>query len=458
MRQPAAAALAALALLAAPPARCAARPRPNVVLVVVDALRADSLGVYGSKRPTSPRIDALARHAVVFDDAAAASDWTLPALSSIMTGLYPCAHGALYPPTDDGWPKQVERGTFVPAKGGWLDPSRTTLAQAFSKAGYRTAGFINGGFPRAAFGFGRGFQLYQADGAPFGVQAQRLLAWVDESTGPFLAYVHVGDVHDPYAAPAPYGRMFDPDYRGPVDGSREWFESVDGSTVPLSAADLWHLRARYDGDVAYMDHALGRLVDGLKARGLYGSTILVLTADHGEAFGEHGYIRHGRSFYQELMRIPLIMRLPGGPEGKRVEVLAREVDLFPTLAAAAGLPPPRPVQGESLLPFLSGRRRGAPEETAAEKPSGSAYRRGPWKLMVGENLPPRLFDLSKDPLEKDDLAAKDPSELARMEKDWDGFRARCETLRRRLPPLSTPRPVLAPGLREKLRQSGYLPR
>ncbi|HXT00264.1 MAG TPA: sulfatase-like hydrolase/transferase, partial [Elusimicrobiota bacterium] len=239
-----------LAASLAGPAAAAPGPGPvdDVLLIVVDALRQDRLSAYGNPRRTSPALDALAGEGALFLNAEAASNWTLPALASIMTSLDPAVHGALNPPRGrPDWPKELERGRFTAAPGGRLDAARPTLAGALSRAGWTTAGIVSGGFCQSAFGFNAGFGSYRDTGIKLEeLNDKYVLPWLKaHRREKFFLYVHVGDVHDPYDTTPRYNRLWDPDYKGTIDGSRETLDAVNEGRRALSARDLEHLLALY---------------------------------------------------------------------------------------------------------------------------------------------------------------------------------------------------------------------
>ncbi|MDX6768446.1 MAG: sulfatase [Elusimicrobiota bacterium] len=433
----------ALALGAAPALAAAPRPK-SVVLVVVDALGARHLGAYGHERPTSPRLDALAARGLLFESVTAASNWTLPSLASLMTGLDPAVHGALAAPDDPGWVTRLEAGRLRPGPGGKLDPRLPTLASLLARRGYRTAAVVSGAFCRSAFGFGTGFAVYHDLGGRAEDLEPVYLPLLEKERGrPFFLYLHLNDAHEPYRAPAPHGtRWVDPAYRGPMDGSRRALSALQAALAAGRAdpADLRRAHDLYDGGVSYADAHIGRLLDRLDELGLAEEVAVVVTADHGEGFGEHGALRHGDHFHEEALRVPLIMRLPGLPQGLRLGGAARHVDVAPTVLEYLGVAAP-PMQGRSLLPWA----RGVPPEerdALSESADGVALRRGPLKLIRWQDRPPRLYDLAADPDERRDLAAERPDAVAALEA------ALAARPRRKGPPPAT--------LRDKLKASGYL--
>jgi arylsulfatase A-like enzyme len=363
--------------------------RPNVLIYLVDCLRADHVGAYGYPRPTTPAIDQLARDGVVFETAQACASWTKPAVGCLFTGLYPVFHGART--VDDA-----------------LDPGAPTLAEAFRAAGYATAAWIANPFVSApAFGLTRGFhRVVQAVDKPAAVNindlpadaaliTRRVLPWLAANGDRrFFAFLHSLDLHAQYRRRPPFDRVF---------LSRD--RKRDARQVDL-----------YDNELAANDHEIGLLLGALKRLRLYDRTLIVVTADHGEEFGEHGFTRHGHTLHQGLLHVPLVLKLPRSAQaGRRVAPVVSAVDLAPTLLELAGLPPAQGLQGESLVPLLEGRtlaERAVFAEQLSPRESLYAGRRGRFKY-VQQFLPEpgeALHDLAGDPGETRNIVADAPAE------------------------------------------------
>jgi arylsulfatase A-like enzyme len=360
---------------------------PNVLVYVVDCLRADHVGAYGYPRPTTPALDRLARDAALFENVQACASWTKPAVGCLFTSLYPVFHGART--VDDA-----------------LDPEVATLAEAFRAGGYATAAWVANPFVSAsAFGLTRGFdRVVQVLEKPEAVNindlpadaaviTRRVVPWLAANAGRrFFAYLHSLDLHAQYRRRPPFDRRF---------LSRE-------RTGEARQPDL------YDNELAANDHEIGLLLDALKRLRLYDRTVVAVTADHGEEFGEHGFTRHGHTLYQGLLHVPLIVKFPRSQyRGRRSSAVVSTLDLAPTLLESAGLPRPRGYQGVSLLPLLDG--AAAPErvvfaEQLSPRESLYAGRRGSLKY-VHQFLPEpgeALYDLSSDPGEVQRLTPDGP--------------------------------------------------
>ena len=436
----------------AAPAEAAAGSGPDVFLISVDTLRADRLGCYGYReRPTSPHIDALAADGVLFEDVVAASSWTTPAHATMLTGRRPSTHGvtmAFF---------ELKRDLTGGGRYARIPPAHATLAERLAAAGYRTGAFTAGGTLHPDIGFGRGYERYgtsmhKLDAGNVG----ELLAWIDAHPRPAHLFWHSFEVHAPYlrAALLEAGGGVD---RADVDAIRTGLarlRHLPGEYVAMGRRpqaqrrgqrDLLAERDAFDAEVCeqlYLsgvrsfDRWLGRFVDHLKRAGRYEGALVVLTSDHGEEFAEHDperfYDAHGHSLYQEVVRVPLIVKLPGRERaGTRVRALARTVDVMPTILDTAGVADPADLDGASLRPLWEGQTAGeriAVAEGLATAEEKKALRRGRYKYIVTVGAdqvaargraqlgdPPareELYDLEADPHERRNLIAA-PSKAAR---------------------------------------------
>lgn len=334
-------------------AGCQQRPpqRPNVVLYVVDTLRADALGCYGNTAVRTPHFDRFAREATLFQRAYASSSWTRATIGSLLTGQHPSTHAA------------VDRGSA-------LRTDLPTLAEELRAAGYRTAAVIANPNVGKVFGFERGFdtfiELYAEVEGPRPIQPAELIAdaervigtaiaWIEQrSSQPFFLFVFAIDPHTPYTPPPPFDRLYDPDYDGNIDGSlRSLFGlGVFGKIPP--EREIRHLRALYDGEVAYNDLHFGRLLEVLDRQPLRQRTLTVVTSDHGEEFYEHGGRDHGHTLFEELIHVPLMMRWPGHIAVQTDDRPVQLVDVLPTVLRLAGRVVPA-VAGHDLSEILHGK-------------------------------------------------------------------------------------------------------
>jgi arylsulfatase A-like enzyme len=314
--------------------------RPSVVLVSIDTLRADHLGLYGYWRDTSPTLDRLAEESVVFERAFAPAAWTLISHMTMLTGLYPNQHG-------------------VVAAEWALARETPLLAERLREAGYRTVGLYFEGWIHARHGFDRGFDVFRAhvDAEEAGEHLAEELAALDGGR-PLFLFLHLFDVHsgplstEPgpiYDCPPPYDELFLP-------GAAALLPDVPEGELwqtkgPLPAEALQGLTALYDGGIRYVDDLLEGWFDALRAAGHFDEALVVVTSDHGESLGQRGTgIRDHGGAYQEGLRVPLVVRPPGGvPGGRRVDATVHLADVVPTVLAEVGLPPSAQLPGLSLL-------------------------------------------------------------------------------------------------------------
>ncbi|HUD72883.1 MAG TPA: sulfatase [Dongiaceae bacterium] len=417
------AALIALAALVAVGAACGflsrrAKP-PDIILIVVDTLRADHLGAYGYRRPTTPRLDALAATGTRFESATSAAPWTLPSIMSILTSRLPSRHGVI----DDG----LRLPADIP-----------TLASTLETAGYRTGGFVAHIYVTAPFGFDRGFGHFEDFGLTKpGYARERgleptadkvtdgALAWVaGDPDAPIFLLVHYFDPHWPYDPPASYRDRFasTPPYAGPLDASYDSLSKFQEPSAPMPDDYRRFLIDRYDGEIAFVDAEIGRLVDGVRKTRAGRPLAIVVTGDHGEEFKEHGSVGHGRQMYEEVLHVPLILAPPAraGAAVKIAEPVS-SLDIAPTLLALAGATPPPGMQGHSLLPLLQpdGARAAATpapvSETVRLGAIRQAVRSGPLKLIHSmDEDHAELYNLASDPNETRNLASTRPDDRRRL--------------------------------------------
>jgi len=398
-------------------------PGAPILLVIVDTLRADGLGVYGYPRATSARLDAWAERGAVFERAFSTAPWTLPSVASILTGRYPAGHGSgrgkVAAP--NGRSKRVFLG---------IDASAPRLAGVLSSHGYATAALVTNSFLRPGFGIAEGFESYDQTRNRFigerraDVMVDRALEWIDgrPRESPWFLLLHLLDPHQPYDAPAPEKGRFTSDYHGalesPIGPESDLVRRVKQRRIELDDADRAFVRGLYDEEVAFVTEQLARLLDGLDQRGVLERGLVVLTADHGEEFFDHGALEHGHTFYQELLRVPLVVWGPGVRAGHR-EAPVSLVDVAPTLLDATGVAAPEGFDGVSLWPVLTSGERMPKRQLIAENSLYGTQRRviveWPYKLIVDVEEPQAaLYDLERDPGERHDLAAERPEVAKRL--------------------------------------------
>ena len=374
---------------------------PNLVVVILDATRAGNVGCYGSDRPTTPHIDALAAGSVVIPEAVALAPYTLCSVPTMATGLSFFDHG-------------------VVARGQSLARASTTLAEVLLDAGYRTAGFSATPNNSKKLGVEQGFQVFEEawKGVARGpaLDPHRLVgmavAWLSEvpSDTPYHIMIHMVPPHEPYEPGPAFDKFSDPGYQGPADGSRSFIDLFNADNSNANPEDLEQTRALYDGNLLKADDAVGQLLDVLRNRPDWDRTAVVVTADHGESLGEHQRIGHNAQVYETMVRVPFIMRLPKGVTAPLKDVTTQPAslaDLPPTLAALAGLQLPGPLAGRNLMNPSATQPRAMVIRTAGEKPD-FGVRTSRWKLVVTESLEMSLYDLQADPEEERDCATSHP--------------------------------------------------
>jgi arylsulfatase A-like enzyme/predicted Zn-dependent protease len=364
---------------------------PNLILITIDTLRADHVGAYGARTGATPALDALAASGVRFDQVQTAVPLTGPSHATILTGQYPPAHGV--------------RGNVVFTLGS----KYPTLGTVLKRQGYQTGAFV-GAYPvAAAFGFNQGFDTFNEDfheTSPGESGAERranevadsALRWLESAAGaamggrrPFFAWLHFYDPHAPYTPPAPY---------------RERFTGHP-----------------YDGEIAFTDAQVGRVIDWLRTSHHDADTVVVLLADHGEGLGDHDELMHAVLIYQSTMRVPLMMSGPGVPQGVVVRRRAATIDVLPTVLGLVGIRADPALVGRDLRPLMTNGSVSA-DPLYGESLFGRlnchwaslrSWVKDDWKLIVGSQ--PELYNLAEDPAESHDLANQEPARVDRMTQE-----------------------------------------
>jgi len=462
-------------------------PPVNVAFISIDSLRADHVSAYGYRRKTTPTLDRLARQGSLFENVVAESSWTLPTHVTMLTGLATSTHG-------------VEQFT-----GARFGAESQTLAAILSGEGYRTFGVFSGPYLHPAFGLNHGFERYvSAEGDVVCVASdcntsadalsedeavkaahvaahesvtsplvtQRALDFIrsvrDE---PFFLFLHYFDIHFDYVPPEEYAAKFDPEYEGRITGKR--FENNRAVHAFMNKRDLRHILALYDGEILFVDDYIGQVIRELKRNGFEENTLVVVTSDHGDEFFEHRGKGHGHTLFDEVIKVPLIMRLPGRiPPGSRVESQVRQVDIMPTILGLVGRPElAKGSDGLDLTAWLvTGEeppRRTATSRLLHANGEYVSIRTNASKLLVhrsGTTEEVTLFDLKTDPAEKNPVfrgrqeaqAFETAGEFTEL---WRALMASSGADERRTN-ASRGRgsePVLSEELREQLRSLGYIP-
>jgi len=396
---------------ATPAAAAPAGSRPNLVIITVDTLRADHLGAWGSTSTATPNIDALAARSVRFERAYAAFPKTNPSLSSLMTGRYASAHG-------------------VRRNGAHLPESERTLAEVLKDAGYGTYAFICNHVMVSRYGLAQGFTLYDQN-LPDAIVTRKaheriaehlvgaVLDWADAAkpVSPFFLWAHFIDPHGPYTPPGFVWKGGATGATLPVSTSNGGLKAIPAYQALPGITAVDEYVARYSAEIDYLDRQVGRLLEGLRSRGMLDNALLVFGADHGESLGGHDlYFQHGSSLYEAQIHVPLLFAGPG-IRAATIETPVSTVDVMPTVLDRLGIPAPAKVQGASLNAWLDGKEPvGAGERMLfAELGKQRAAMRGPLKLIWdGDRKSVDLFDEDADPLEEHDIASTRPEEGRRM--------------------------------------------
>jgi len=452
-------------LLAAALCACAEAPEPrgsNVFLVSLDSAAARYVEPYGAEAGSTPELARLAREAVVFENAYSQTATTVSSVASLLSGQRATTH-------------KIEPQSMQPL-------AARTLMEALGEHGYRGFGFIAN--PMAGLrrlGFHRGFDvylqiyahqhgstrdnpIYHEDSAFKLVYPEDVQAVVDELISHFrpshtFAYLHYLQPHLPYDPPAPYRGVFAPDETAETGPDWETLRQgyVRANETGEAAPDLVALlEARYRANLLYADAGVGALLEALRRAGLYDEALIAVTADHGEAFFGHGRLGHNYTLYDDMTRVPLLIKFPAadGVEPRRLSHPTETVDLLPTLFDYLGVPVPEQAEGISLWPLIRGEREelARPEvvlSTAAR--DRHAIRLGAWKLIVDAEGKSELYHLARDPDEQRDLAAAEPERVAELRQRL----ARALGSAAGEPERQAPDWELEPELRELLETLGY---
>lgn len=460
---------------------------PNVILVSFDTVRPDHLGAYGYAEARTPAFDALAAGGALFERCVGSSSWTVPSHAALMTGMAPSHIGASLTGSGSGRRVRVPDGAETLAEifrgagyhtaafiGGatmgeafgfsqgfdiyndrlppsisgvseqiflgrplrrllnvppyhlfrFLDGSFTSMSNFLYDEAQHTASDLHVSLMKAAWRFDN-------DAAEVN---HKVYTWLNRRPPrPFFLFVHYFDAHDPYDPPAPFApNGYDPELGYIMKNGL--VERVLKEGVPLTAAESARLKAGYDGEISFMDHHFGLLMQRLEEEGVMSNALVAVTSDHGESFGEHGLIFHGHELYDHLTRAVLLLSGKGVPRGMTAKLPVAGVDLTPTLLDLAGIPGPAGMEGRSLAPVLEGGEL-EPRPLFSEIFSGKsnfpdmeafaethfAVELEGWKLMMNEGGGSRLFDLRADPDETRDLSSSNPEEAAKLGDLLEGY-------------------------------------
>lgn len=384
----------------APPT--ATRPIKNAIVYLIDTLRADKpQALNAHSRVQTPGLARFLESAAVMTSAHTQENWTKPSVATLLSSLYPWQHNAVS--TEAVVPESVEM-----------------ISETLSGRGFYTGTFIANGYVSDRFGFRQGWNTYRnyvREGRRNVAQyvAADVLEWLDQrpQDKPFFLYVHVIDPHVPYKPPHQFLEMYDPaPYAGVVDftNDSELLEKIKAGRIPLNTRDKAHLEALYDGEVSYQDVHFNSVIDGLARRNLADDTMIIIVADHGEEFWDHGSVGHGHSVWEELLHVPMIVRLPGTtPGATHIPDAVGLIDVEPTVLEALGQRIPDGLAGRSFLPLLRGETPDAPRMTVSGFMDGwRTVVSGRFKLIHRTLERQMVYDLERDPHEQTDLGPEHP--------------------------------------------------
>ena len=443
----------------------------NVILISIDTLRADHVGIYGYYRNTTPSIDNFASKSILFENAIAQASWTLPSHTSIFTSLYPPSHGVLG--IEDSLAKNI-----------------TTISKILKSNGYTTAAFIGGvQWFSPEYGLDKGFDTYdlinysktrleglKRSSIYFLDRTNPVYNWLSlNKNKKFFLFFHTYSVHDPYVTTNYYSRIFDTDYKGKMLDSEDELLNVtwdvwernyskkdlnkflkevvrpllESRTNYSDQKDVNHLIAVYDGKILRTDGFVGLLLNTISDYGLLNNTIIIVSSDHGEEFGEHGKFGHAQQLYEETIHVPLIIYNPEIQKGIRVKTQAQLIDVVPTILDMLDIRVSKQFQGKSLLPtMLVQNSRDFNNYVFSFHGDMLSIRTNEWKLIFRVNGKHELYNLISDPNEKNNLAEMNNYKLIELKRkllDWSNSIG-----------IKQGAKISSKDLEDKLRQLGYI--
>ncbi|MFB0527120.1 MAG: sulfatase, partial [bacterium] len=382
---------------------------PNIILISIDALRADHLSCYGYHRNTSPNIDQLAREGVLFKNGFSQACSTMASHSSIFLSQYPWTHEVV------GSKKKIAKSSL-------------TLAEILKNRNYITAGFVGGGYVSSKYGFGQGFDFFFDKPRTWHTlksHKDNLFRWLEKVRDKkFFLFIHTYDVHSPYNPPIPYRALYIGDY----SDQRCLNELVDYelTALNLSPEEIDYVIALYDAGINYVDNEIGELVKKLRKLNIFDNSFIIITADHGERLGEEGRVGHGREASRIVTHVPLIMRVPEIGQGKIIEEIVESIDITPTILDILDISLPEGMQGKSILPLIKGSGSGgnlvAYTSEGEEKANLSrAIRTKEWTYIMNQNGLDELYNRIDDPKEQKNLIKERPRLAQRLKEELEDF-------------------------------------
>ena len=416
---------------------------PNIILISIDALRADHLSCYGYHRNTSPNIDRLAREGTLFKNGFSQATWTIPSHASIFLSQY-------------AWRHKLDS----PEKR--LHSLPTMLAEILKNENYATAAFTGGVWISSRYGFDQGFEIYE-DGIPgkqrhYGISfyIDKLLSWLESVRNKkFFLFIHTYDVHEPYNPPAPYFDLY-------TKGRCEEIKTSKGIMVKrldalkLTPKEIDYIMAVYDGGINYFDDQLEKIFEKLDQLGIDKTTIIIITSDHGEAFREHGKLDHCHKPYIEEVHVPLIMKGPGIPGNRTYDNYVQLIDIVPTILEILNIPQRKEMQGRSILPLMNNceiEERFTTYSWGGSGPQGPvSLRTRQWTYIMKHNGLDELYDRINDPKEQNNIIEKRPLIAQKLKEELEDF----IVLTSEAKPRVAEKVRIDEELKERLKSLGYL--
>ena len=420
--------------------------KPNIILITLDTTRADRLGCYGYRRQTSPNIDKLAEESVLYTRAIAPSSWTLPSHASLFTGKFTSSHGARYDPDGPLLLTNAIRGpkSWDAYRARGLAQNEVTLAEVLKETGYTTAAVVGGPWMKRIFGLNKGFDYYNdsqistVNGRLASQVTTSALNWLERRREKkFFLFLNYFDPHGPYSPPEGFALRFLP----------------KGTNFTGREPTLEETNALYDAEILYMDHYIGRFLQKLKVENLYNDTLIIVTSDHGELFGEHGKFGHGHYLYQEELHVPLFIKYPAGEVSpKRTDLRAQLTDILPMIYERVGITIPGNIQGTSPSqikhPIIA---ETYPLPLISKDGSWQSIFEGDFKFIWNSKNQHMLFNLKDDPEENVNIIVQDSKRTERMWAQMEQYLAKLPK-----PGLAVPAGEPDDQTKEALKSLGYV--
>ena len=418
----------------------------SIIFISIDCLRADHLGGYGYPRNTSPSFDSFVKDAVLFNKCITQCTSTLASHASMLTSLIPAHHGAFF------------------TRSLALSPEVITMAEILKENGYKTVSFNDGGQIAPRFALDQGFDLYASTVTrrkhrkySFRRIVRKSTSWIEKNLDKkFFLFLHTYETHHPYEPRKECLELYEKDYSGrlPENISVELINRINDGKLKIDEQDLKHIINTYDAEIRSMDRSFGLFLDFLKEKGIYDKTIIIFTSDHGEEFGEHGWVAtHSNSLFNEQIRVPLAIKLCNSKySSAEIDTLVRSIDILPTLLDILNIESSGPYEGVSLSPLIRGKIKKMELFAISQRDMLETFNPSYWSIMneKWKLYDSKLYDLENDPQE---LIDQSVSHKALKSMLWE----QAERFLRQTPVHTSGEKVkLSDELKEKLKSLGYI--